>query len=199
MANGKNGGRIPRGSISRLLAERDRAAQANDSAQSAAANPDIAARLRGIFDQLGAAVSALSQTEGGTIREGSEIPLNLGGKTGRAVFGYTVKMGLDGLQAERFGDAPPAPGANAHARPAPRAPIADIFEEEGGLRVVAELPGVSPEEIRVELVGGSLRIHTEGRVVYEKHLPLPYPCAPDSLRQSCSNGILEVLLSRAAP
>jgi len=198
MTTQRRGGRIPPGGISRLLSERDRQGNAVQGGGQNAAG-DIATRLRGLFDQLGEAVSALSTQDDASLRKEGEIPFSLGGKAGRAVFGYTVKMGLDGLKAERFGDLPPTPGANAHARPAPRAPIADVFEENDGVRIVAELPGVAAADIRLALQANQITIATDGKVHYEKTITLPFACDPARITQSCSNGILEILLTRALP
>jgi HSP20 family protein len=117
---------------------------------------------------------------------------------GRAVFGYTVRMGLDGLRAEPFGDLPPEESGQAPPRAAAsRAPIVDVFEEEAELRILAELPGVSGEEVSCTLSAGTLHIATTGETRYSKAIDLPVPVVAGSLTQSCRNGILEVRLRRA--
>ncbi len=160
------------------------------------------AALRQFFDRLAEAAEALGEDASATLQRTGEVPLAIGGKEGRAVFGYTVRMGLDGLRAEAFGDEPPASRRNAASPPAAppgpaaRAPIVDVFEEGDEIRIVAELPGVAAEEVSCTLHGGSLHICTAGPQIYAKSLKLPHPVDPTSLVQGCRNGILEVRLRR---
>jgi HSP20 family protein len=144
-----------------------------------------AAPLRELFDRLAEAAEALSG--------GGELPFSLGGKEGRAVFGYTVRTGLDGVRAERFGDMPRPATAQG---PAPRAPIVDVFEEGELIRVVAELPGVAAENIICTLEKNVLHIKTTGPQIYARSVQLPAASDRASLSQTCSNGILEVRLQR---
>ena len=199
MRNDNKRAGLARGGIARQLSERATAGQATLPG-------DLASKLRAVFDQVSEALSGLGGQEGAALRHEGEMPFDIGGKAGRAVFGYTVRMGLDGLQAEPFGDVPPAanrkPGAQATSKPQPaaRAPITDVFEETDGLRIVVELPGVAAAEVVCALHDQHLHIETKGDPHYAKTLTLPAAVDPASLTQSCSNGILEVRLrALAAP
>jgi HSP20 family protein len=155
--------------------------------------------LQQFFDRLAEAAEALGNDASAAVQQTGEIPLAIGGEKGRAVFGYTVRMGLEGLRAEAFGDKPPAPHRHAAGSPGPaaRAPIVDLFEEGEEIRIVAELPGVADEEIACTLHGDSLQIQTVGAQIYSKTLKLPHAVDPASLSRGCRNGILEVRLRRA--
>jgi HSP20 family protein len=184
---------MPR-NVSRLLSERGR--EAGPHAPSLAQGGGLA----DFFARLAEAAQALGEASAETLRHGGEMPFSLGGKQGRAVFGYTVRMGLDGVRAEPFGDA--VPGASGkpaapHAA-APRAPIVDIFEEGEDIRVVAELPGAAAPDVACTLHGTALHINAAGAIAYQKIVELPAPVDFSSLRQSCHNGILDVRLRRAA-
>jgi HSP20 family molecular chaperone IbpA len=63
---------------------------------------------------------------------------------------------------------------------------------------VAELPGVASEDVACTLEGNTLQIETRKPPRYSKSLALPCPVNPASLVQSCSNGILEIRINRAA-
>ncbi len=184
--------------MSRLLSERDRGATAADASREAG----DAGALSQFFARLAEAAQALSDAGTETLHREGELPFSLGGKQGRAVFGYTLRTGLNGVRAEPFGDALPVGAAGGTAPSgtpaAPRAPIVDIFEEDDEIRVVAELPGVATADIICTLDGASLHIATRGAVQYRKTIDLPGPVDFASLRQSCHNGILEVRLRRAA-
>jgi HSP20 family protein len=189
-------------SLSRRLSERTRAANAHapdgraKPGSFADAASDLLTRLKDVFDQL-------AETAGDHTRaESGDIPFSLGGKNGRMVFGYNIRMGLDGLQAEPFGDMPDKPARSrgrtaANPTPASRAPLVDVFEEAESLRIVAELPGVDAPDIVCVLEGADLLIESKGGHRYEKRLTLPYAVDPASLRHSCRNGILEIHLHRA--
>jgi HSP20 family protein len=193
-------------SLSRHLSERARAAGA-DAAPTAAdiaglgeSAAEIFGRLKDVFEQVvQAAGSPAPQADAPAHQEG-DIPFTLGGKQGRMVFGYTMRMGLDGLKAEPFGDIPHSASkkATASSRPAARAPIVDVFEEADQIRIVAELPGVASEDVACTLEGNTLQIETRKPPRYSKSLALPCPVNPASLVQSCSNGILEIRINRAA-
>lgn len=162
---------------------------------------DIGGKLREFFDALAATAEDITQRAGSAERATGEIPFSVGGKPGRAVFGYAVRVGLDGVKAERFGDMPPAPPRAGQKRtppaPAPRAPIVDVFDEGETLRIVAELPGVESRDVRCAVTGDAVEIETTGPHAYRKSVALPWPVLPGSLSQSCRNGILELRLRRA--
>lgn len=192
--------RIGAGSVSRRLSERARAA----SSAGIDTNADMFGRLRQMVEQITQAVTAASQVaEDAQTQTGAEAT-----KTGRIVFGYNVSVGLDGLHVEPFGDVQPAEAARAaHTRrkdrapppaPASRAPIVDVFEEDGAVRIVAELPGVSDADITCHLSGLELHISTAGSHRYGKIVQLPWLADMTSLTQRCQNGILEVRLTQVA-
>jgi HSP20 family protein len=193
-------------SIARLLSERARAGEPDanahhvDIAALGGTASEILGHLKDVFEKVVQATEAVEQGERG------DVPFTLGGKQGRVVFGYNMRMGLDGLKAEPFGDIPPArPKAEAAQTPAARAPIVDVFEEADTLRIVAELPGVSAEDVSCALDGDTLVIETRRGTgdsgqgpVYGKRVVLPAPVDPASLVQACRNGILEIRLNRAS-
>ena len=145
---------------------------------------ELLSRLKDVFEQATKAATG-------------EVPFNLGGKAGRMVFGYTMRMGLDGVQTEMFGDVPPP--ADAKKAPVSRAPIVDVFEEAETIRVVAELPGVAAEDIVCALDGDTLSIETRGDHRYAKTITLPKPVDASTLSHACRNGILEISIRKAVP
>ena len=178
-------------SIARLLSERARAGQAP-------AEPIETSipGLSGLFATLRDLATGLSELSGQS-GEG-EQDTTIGGGPARIVFGYTMRMGLDGAQAEPFGHVPEL-GAKPDAA-APRQPIVDVYAEGAEIVVIAELPGVEATEIdcRVDDHAGTQTLHvsTGGPSRWDKTIPLPSPCDPASLVRSCRNGILEIRLTR---
>ena len=70
----------------------------------------------------------------------------------RAVLGFSVKEGLNGSRrTPRLGQTPVAKGE------APREPFVDIFDEgHEYLRVIAEMPGIDPQNVMVKAEGDLL-------------------------------------------
>jgi HSP20 family molecular chaperone IbpA len=130
--------------------------------------------------------------------------LSFAGDKLRVVFGYTLRVGEDGVSADPFGDVPErrrqtAPGVSAEPpQPAIRQPIIDIFEEPDAIIVVAELPGADPAGIVCRVEAGSLLIEATGPRLYRKALPLPQVVQAGDLEHSFRNGILEVRIARLA-
>ena len=77
-----------------------------------------------------------------------------------------------------------------------REPLVDVFEEDEEILVVAEIPGVSEEEIKIEVKGDVLCLETTGERKYEKEILLDGPADPNKMEKTFKNGILELRLKR---
>ena len=71
-----------------------------------------------------------------------------------------------------------------------REPIVDILEGKDGLTVIAELPGVSEDDLKISLEGESLEIDAGS---FNKKISLPY-AAKGIKEKSYKNGILQIKL-----
>lgn len=97
-----------------------------------------------------------------------------------------------------------------------RAPVADVIETENEIRVTAEMPGLSPEDVSVDIENSVLTIsgekreeRTEGEDRSTWHLTerryghfsrsfvLPREVDSDAIRASFENGILEVTVPKS--
>jgi HSP20 family protein len=74
----------------------------------------------------------------------------------------------------------------------------DHFDEGEEVVVVAELPGVSEEEIQVEIKDDILSLETTGDRKYAKELQLSEAVDTATLRKTYKNGILELRLKKQA-
>lgn len=69
----------------------------------------------------------------------------------------------------------------------------DIYEDEGTLRVVADLPGVSKDDIELTCDGERLTIDATGsQREYHERIDLPKSVEEHTAEASYNNGILEV-------
>jgi HSP20 family protein len=209
----------------RARAQRAAQSPADQAATEAAAAPFIDGSgfagmvdaLRGLVEQLArTAEQAGSETDASgdaadAPAHGGAHSVTFGGGKGRMVFGYTLRMGEGGVSAEPFGDVPdaaapvagaarpskPAAREPGRSQPAARQPIVDVFEDDGAVVVVAELPGADPEGIVCQAEGSRLLIEAAGARRYRKEIALPVAVRADGMRQSFRTGILEVRLARA--
>ena len=74
-----------------------------------------------------------------------------------------------------------------------REPAVDLFEENDYVLVVAEMPGVSAADVRLEVKEDLLTISADrGGKKYQKEVLLPGAFQREKMVVSCNNGILEI-------
>jgi HSP20 family protein len=116
----------------------------------------------------------------------------------KGVYGFTVKMGLGdkgdkGFKVEPFGNVRQEAGSGETGVQEVREPVVDVFEEKGYTLVVAEIPGVSLKDVRLEVQDDLLTIYAEsGDKKYRKEVLLPRAYPRNRMKLSCNNGILEI-------
>ena len=115
---------------------------------------------------------------------------------GPIVYGYSVKIGPDGKPVVRkFGniDAFPSLLRGGMAVKGEREPLVDVIKGEEEIRVVAEVPGVSKEELKVTADENTVTIESiAGEQRYRKRIDLPDTVDPKTAKSTYKNGILEV-------
>lgn len=78
-----------------------------------------------------------------------------------------------------------------------REPMVDVFDEKDFVLVIAEMPGVEKDNIRIDVKGNTLCFQAENKErKYCKEVPLPAAVDPASAKTSYKNGILEVKVSK---
>ena len=123
----------------------------------------------------------------------------LGEGTDPLIYGFTMRVGPDNVpQIQEFGNA--RRPELVPEQPAAREPLTDIIENEHGVTVVMELPGVDKEDIRVNAEESSLDLEVDTpHRKFSKHLELPCDVVSESAKASYRNGVLQVSMERAAP
>lgn len=125
--------------------------------------------------------------DGSTVRE-----------MGPIVYGYSVKIGPDGKPVVRkFGniDAFPKFLGGGMAVKGEREPLVDVIKGQGEIRIVAEVPGVAKEDLKVTADENSVTIESlTGEQRYQKKIDLPESVDPKTAKSTYKNGILEVSL-----
>jgi len=152
--------------------------------------------LGGIFEGVGNLIDLASKLSEETeeIKKTGEIK-GLGGKV-RGVYGFSVRT-LAGKKpvVETFGNI-------RRTKEGPvieevREPIIDVFEEKNFVRVIAELAGVSREDVKIKINEDILNLSAEKEErKYAKEILLPFSVKPDPVEFSFKNGILELKLGK---
>ena len=88
----------------------------------------------------------------------------------------------------------PVPREPFPIRPERRDPFAELIEEDDSLIVVAEVPGVEKEDIKIDLTSRGLVIDAGNR--FYKEIQLPGEVDFDNVKSNCTNGILEIRIPK---
>ena len=166
---------------------------------------DKKSNVTGNFEDILRGLGDLVQKLGDLAEKGEEMKRSgafdidtSSGKNAKAVYGFSMKMGLDGNQEPRI-----EPFGNIHRDEKTgettvqemSEPLIDIIEESDHVLVLAEMPGVADEDIHLDLDGDILVLHAEkGSKKYHKEVVLPRSFESKAMERSCHNGILEVKL-----
>ena len=153
--------------------------------------------LGGILGGLGNLIDKLGELAE-TGREFSKIQEVQGpgpGKAVRGIYGFTVKVGLggEGVKVEPFGNIRRDEASGQSVVQEVREPAVDIFEEQDHTLVVAEMPGIGADDVRLEVKDDLLTITAEkGEKKYKKEVLLPQSFPREKMQVSCANGVLEI-------
>jgi HSP20 family protein len=84
-----------------------------------------------------------------------------------------------------------------------REPLVDTAfdEKDNSLTITAELPGITKQDIKLEIAEGLVTIHAEkGDKKYHTEIPVDNEIDPDTAKATYTNGILELKLkSKRSP
>lgn len=93
-------------------------------------------------------------------------------------------------------------------------PVCDVFEEKEAVKIVAEVPGVPPEDVKISLENNVLTIRGEKKQqaeernervhryersygAFERSFALPSTVDPDKIQAGYQNGVLTVTVPKA--
>ena len=131
------------------------------------------------------------------------------------VYGFSLKIGPDGKPIfEEFGNVSPNQPLimrKPQAKPSskvetikPRAdirvPFTDVIVDKGTIKVIAEMPGVKKEDIKLNMVGSDkieIKVDTDGRHYY-KVVDLDGEPDESTIEAKFNNGILELTMKSKA-
>lgn len=107
-------------------------------------------------------------------------------------YGYSVTIGPDGKpMVKEYGNVQPGLIQTEETRE----PFVDVIsdDKEKTLKVVAEMPGVDKNDIKIEVVGRTILLDAEhGERKYHTKIPIKQKVDENSVKATYANGILEV-------
>ncbi len=117
------------------------------------------------------------------------------GHSGKIVYGFTVKNLAGKTTFETFGDI-----KDTEHGPVVedfREPIVDVFDEGNKIKVIAEMPGVSESDVKVEISGDIMTLTAVGSErKYMKEILLPCEVTENVEEIRSKNGVYEILLAK---
>ena len=134
-----------------------------------------------------------------------EYETSTGGKVreyGPFVYGYSMTIGPDGRPKVReFGNVKsPFSSRGFFTRPlisSEREPLADVTTNDKEVKVVVEMPGVSKENIKVNVYDNSLEVTTTGTErKYHEVIEIPPETDIETVTSTYKNGILEIVFKK---
>lgn len=147
----------------------------------------------GLFKGIGNLIDLVSKlSEEGTEKHGeiSGLP-----KGAQGVYGFSIKTLGGKPVVESFGNIKETPKGPIVEDV--REPICDIFDEKDRVVVIAELPGVSENEIKIEISGDILNLAASNKDrKYAKEILLPAKAKAETMKTTYKNGILEITLEK---
>jgi HSP20 family protein len=121
-------------------------------------------------------------------------------KKGPIMYGFNIGFGPDGKPImDSFGNLEKEPISGKRKVRETREPLVEVNEDQDQIIVIAEMPGVSKEDIELNATNRSLTISTEKIVFgrsYFKEIDLPTAINSDYAKARYTNGILEVKLKK---
>ncbi len=163
--------------------------------------------LGGVMVGLANLLEKLNQVaeQGGEIARTFEIERGnaaRGDKPLKGVVGFTIRTmgeGDESVKVEPFGNVRRNEATGESVVDEVREPLVDVFDEDQRLLIVAEMPGVESNDVRLDLEEGTLTISAErGELRYRKKLAVPPGLSRDKLTLAVKNGIVQIEAPRAA-
>lgn len=124
------------------------------------------------------------------------------GLKGPLFYGFNVNFTPEGKpKIDSFGNIKAEPFSGKPKVKNVREPLVEVNEEKDQVIVIAEMPGVTKEDIEIKATTRSLTISTRQETanrIYYKEISLPTAINSEYARARYTNGILEVKLKKIA-
>ncbi|MFH0982019.1 MAG: Hsp20/alpha crystallin family protein [Planctomycetota bacterium] len=155
--------------------------------------------LGGLLSGLGTVLEKL-----GELAETGEVLRKSGtfsgaDKTLKGIYGFQIRTGLggEGVTVEPFGNVRKDEETGRPVVDEVCEPMVDLFDEQDCVLVVAEMPGIAAEDVKLDLQDDIVTIAAErGDKKYRREVLLPATFTADRMSWKCHNGVLEVRFAK---
>ena len=118
-------------------------------------------------------------------------------EVGPIVYGYSMTIGPDGKPKVReFGNVKSSRGFGGMTRPEISGeiePLVDVTTTDKEVKVVVEMPGITKENIRINIHDGTLEVKSEDpQRKYHRTIEIPTETDIETAKSAYNNGILEI-------
>ena len=179
----------------RQAAKQDRGDKGGAGGEKAGGENRFGRILSGLTD-IAEKLNELSE-KGETISKKGDFtfPSKEGGVKG--VYGFSLKTGLGGkddqIRVEPFGNIRKDKKTGEAVVQEIHEPLVDVFEDEDATTLIAEMPGVGPEDIKINVRDDVLTISAQkGEKKYRKEVLLHHGLSKEKTRVTCNNGIVTI-------
>jgi len=157
------------------------------------------AGLGGLLSGLGTVLEKLNELAetGDALRKSGSFSSADGRVKG--VYGFNIRTGLggEGVTVEPFGNVRKDEETGQTVVTEVREPLVDLFDEQDCVLVVAEMPGIAADDVKLDLQDDIVTIAAErGDMKYRREVLLPATFTSDRMGWKCRNGVLEVRFSK---
>jgi HSP20 family protein len=116
-------------------------------------------------------------------------------------YGFSVTIGPDGkpqIKPIGKGDHPFKPTIELEQQQQEEEPLVDVFNEEKEIIVVAEIPGVRKDDIKVDATKNTIYIWVNANMKkFNKEIQMPCKINPKTVESSYKNRVLEIRAQKA--
>ncbi len=156
-------------------------------------------KRRSIFDEIFEELSRMEEMLRSMFEEDITRDLEKFATPGKPlIYGVRITIGPDGVpKIEEFGNIK----MTRTGKPVLREeiePLVDVMEVDDEVWVIAELPGVDKDKIKVKASKNKVYIRAENDRKYYKEVELPVEVDPDTAKASYRNGVLEIRIKKKA-
>ena len=122
-------------------------------------------------------------------------------EVGPIVYGYSMTIGPDGKpNIQEFGNFKSFSGRGSFEQPslsAEREPLIDISSTDKEVKIVAEMPGISKEKIKIDAYDKYVEIESEDpNRKYHKKIEVPEDIDIEGAKSNYNNGVLEITFQK---
>jgi HSP20 family protein len=138
-----------------------------------------------------------------TISKNGEFTFSTKEGGAKGVYGFRLRTGLggkeDAIKVEPFGNIRKDQKTGAAVVQEIHEPLVDVFEDTNATTLIAEMPGVGPSDIRIEVRDDVLTVSAEkGEKKYRKEILLSHAPIKEKITVTCNNGIVTIRCEKAS-